>query len=162
MPVTYTPIATNTLTSAAASYTFSSIPGTYTDLRIVFTGTSESSTPNIWVRFNGDTGTNYSYTILAGNGSSTTSTRASNSTYGLMNAYGLSTSVIQSDYLDVMNYSNTTTFKTSINRFSEGGGVGATVNLWRSTSTITSIAIIASANNFAVGSTFSLFGIKAA
>ena len=158
---TYTPIASQTLGSAASSVTFSGIPQNFTDLRIVFTGLSTSSTPNIWVQFNGDTGTNYSNTTLAGNGTTAVSVRASNQTYGLMNAYGLSTSVIQNDYLDVMNYSNTTTFKSAIARFSEGGGVGATVNLWRSTSAITSISLIAGGLSFASGSTFNLYGIIA-
>jgi hypothetical protein len=161
MTSTYEMIATTTLGSTATDITFSTISGSYTDLRIVFAGLSSSSTPNIWFQFNGDTGSNYSNTTLAGNGTTAVSVRSSNQTYGLMNAYGLSTTVIQSDYLDVMNYSNTTTFKSAIARFAEGGGTGATINLWRSTSAITSIKIIAGGLSFASGATFTLYGIKA-
>jgi glycosyltransferase involved in cell wall biosynthesis len=42
MPATYEPIATTTLGSAAASITFSSIPATYTDLRLVIVGNLSS------------------------------------------------------------------------------------------------------------------------
>ena len=40
---TYEPIATQTLASAAASITFSSIAATYTDLRLVLTCTTKGS-----------------------------------------------------------------------------------------------------------------------
>jgi hypothetical protein len=65
---------------------------------------------------------------------------------------------------DIMDYSNSTTFKTVLSRTSNAGnGTGATVCLWRKTpEVITSITIFTeSAINFAIGSTFSLYGIQA-
>jgi hypothetical protein len=61
MPTTYEPIQTTAFTSATASYTFSSIPSTYTDLVIVFVGQQNStfSGRNLNIQFNGDTGSNY-------------------------------------------------------------------------------------------------------
>ena len=44
MAITYEPIATNTLGSAAASVTFSSISGTYTDLVVVVSGNGAVAT----------------------------------------------------------------------------------------------------------------------
>jgi len=77
MPSTYTPIATTTLGSAASSVTFSSISGAYTDLVLVGAGTLAS---NLYlnVKFNNDTGSNYSRTELYGDGSSAASYRESN------------------------------------------------------------------------------------
>ena len=71
---TYTPIATTTLGSAASSYTFSSIPGTYTDLVLVVsgkysTGTTGTTTVQIQVGNTSlDTGANYSIVYLNGSG----------------------------------------------------------------------------------------------
>jgi len=60
-----------------------------------------------------------------------------------------------------MNYANTTTNKTILSRSNAADkGVMATVSLWRNTAAINSITLLASANNFATGSTFSLYGVK--
>jgi hypothetical protein len=160
---TYTPIATQTLGSAAASVTFSSISGAYTDLVLVLNGkyasTSDSS-PSL--QFNGDTSTNYSETGLNGDGSTASSFRESNissMTAGSMSA-DQSTSIF-----NIMNYSNTTTYKTVISRGNNTTyRVRAYVGLWRSTSAINSITVLANASgiNFATGSTFSLYGIASA
>jgi hypothetical protein len=65
-----------------------------------------------------------------------------------------------------MNYSNTTTYKTALNRSNQAaGGVDATVGLWRSTAAIDTIRFYANTNgsqNFLTGSTFTLYGIAAA
>ena len=69
---TYTPIATNTLSSATASVTFSSISGVYTDLVLVITPTIPTGAYDILMRVgNGtvDSGTNYSVTRVSGTGS---------------------------------------------------------------------------------------------
>jgi hypothetical protein len=64
---------------------------------------------------------------------------------------------------NIMNYSNTTTFKTMISRFSNSSVIAqAEVSLYRSTSAITSIEIFTTPDSFAVGSTLTLYGIKAA
>jgi hypothetical protein len=79
MATTYEPIATNTLSSAVASVTFSSISSAYTDLVLVVNGTSASAGDFSLQVGNGsiDTGTNYSMTALYGNGSTATSARSS-------------------------------------------------------------------------------------
>jgi hypothetical protein len=63
-----------------------------------------------------------------------------------------------------MNYSNTTTYKTVLLRSNNASAITvATVGLWRSTSAINTIKIYADgAAVFSVGSTFTLYGIKAA
>ena len=158
---TYTPIATTTLGSAASSYTFSSIPSTYTDLILVINGT-ESANQYIAVRFNSDSGSNYSFTRISGDGTSAASARASNETFGRL---GIGNPTNQFVVIgQFQNYSNSTTYKTWLSRSSIAADyVGAIVGLWRSTSAITSIQILTTtADTFSIGTTFTLYGIAAA
>ena len=166
---TYTPIATTTLGSAAPSYTFTSIPSTYTDLVLIATGynaTSDGSAPLI--QFNSDTGTNYSDTELYGDGTSAGSNRRSNNTYiTLYRPGGWDTSSTQPGMftVNIMNYSNTTTYKTALVRSNIASAsypsVETVAGLWRSTSAINSVTI-GSGGTLAAGCTFTLYGIQAA
>jgi hypothetical protein len=164
---TYTPIATYTVPSATASYTFTSIPSTYTDLVLVANGATAAAS-NINVRVgNGsvDTATNYSYTVLNGNGSSATSTRYSNQgQYQVSNedAYW-DTTVSGLIIVNFQNYANTSTYKTMLGRANKASlGVSASVGLWRSTSAINTIFFGGSSQNLAAGTTLTLYGIAAA
>jgi len=165
---TYTLINSNTLGSAASSVTFSSIPSTYTDLVLVVSNiTNASSTNSVFLRFNSDTATNYSSTFLEGNGTSATSNRQSNRTV-IDSGYniGLSTTSPGQVIFNIMDYSNTTTYKTVISRFAQAAGAApgtsGTVSLWRATpAAITSIEIRCDVN-LGVGTVFKLYGIEAA
>ena len=163
MASTYEPIATQTLGGAASSVTFSSIPASWTDLVIIASGLGSGNT-GVGMQFNSDTGTNYSATFLEGNGSSASSERQSSTNYIRVAWNALwDTSTVSNLVINIQNYSNTTTYKTSINRANNAGRVtGATVGLWRSTSAITSVKLEAVSANFATGSIFTLYGIKAA
>ena len=160
---TYVPIATTTLGSAAASYTFSSIPSTYTDLVLISSVKTVSAGSNLTAIVNSDTGTNYSATYLTAQGSSAASLRYSNQTALSFDNYGYpDTTIFNINITHFMNYSNTTTYKTILSRANNANnGLSAVVNLWRSTAAITTINI-SSANTFAIGSTFTLYGIAAA
>ena len=62
-----------------------------------------------------------------------------------------------------MNYANTTTYKTVIGRANNAGyGADTSVGVWRNTAAISTITLTALTANFASGSTFTLYGIKAA
>ena len=159
MPNTYVALKTETVATATNSVTFnlSGISG-YTDLVLVADYTN-SAASNILGRFNGDTGSNYSWTYLDGNGTIATSGRGSNQT--IMNfGYSFGASNRNNAIIQFMNYANTTTNKTVINRQNQPAGyVSATVNMWRNTAAVTSITISCDSGNFAVGSTFNLYGI---
>lgn len=161
MAVTYSQIATTTANGSVSSITFSSISGSYTDLIIIQNSKGAATTAGTWLRLNSDTGTNYSRTRILGDGSSASSGRQNNETAiqgdSPQNEWG--TSIWQ-----INNYSNATTYKTVLWRDNSNTYVAAQVGLWRSTSAITSITLStnSSATNFASGSTFSLYGIKAA
>jgi hypothetical protein len=164
---TYTPIATTTLGSAASSYTFSSIPGTYTDLVLVIQTKHSSSGVGFWVQsqINGDTGTNYSNTFLRGTGiAAPSSGRYSNRGEGMF--FGLCDHTQFGVYtINFQNYSNTTTYKTALARGSSATDSAMTqVNLWRNTAAITSLKIwIENGSvNMVTGSTLTLYGITAA
>ena len=161
---TYTPLATQTLGSAAASVTFSSISGAYTDLVLVMRY-SNASADSSFLRFNSDSGSNYSTTYLYGNGTTAGSTRESNYSLAYLDIFTSNASGDnQISIVNIMNYANTTTYKTLINRNSHPEkGVSATVSLWRNTAAITTVYLAnGSGGNFATGSTFTLYGIAAA
>jgi hypothetical protein len=161
LPSTMIPIATNTLSAATGSVTFSSIPQGYTDLIVIFSGTGGSV--DIQYQFNGDTGTNYSVTRLSGNGSAAVSNR--NSNYANIeadyNAYANGTQTI--NICNIMNYSNATTYKTALFRSTNASlGTDTGVGLWRNTAAITQVLIKTNASTFSSGTSFTLYGIKAA
>jgi hypothetical protein len=159
MASTYEPIATTTLGSAASSVTFSSITGTYTDLVLVANYQISTSNQFLTMQFNSDTGSNYSYTNLYGEGTAAASDRTSNATAGRLSFYGSDQS---NAIASIMNYSNTSTNKTVVSRDNTNTYVVTRVNLWRNTSAVTSLVIGTSSGNITSGSTFTLYGIKAA
>jgi hypothetical protein len=160
MAATYTPIASITLGTAASSVTFSSIPQTYTDLVIVINGATDADA-NLNIYMNGDTSSIYSETNLYGNGSTATSTRTSGSTNIGIGGISSGTDEQGTNILQIFNYSNTTTFKTTIARANNSTYVQVRTGLRRSTDAITSLTIVASGTTFLTGSTFNLYGIQA-
>jgi hypothetical protein len=163
---TYTPIATTTLGSNTASYTFSSIPSIYTDLILVVAG-QVSSNVSIACQVNGDTATNYSVTEIFGDGGTASSFRNSNNAQITVASIGaqINSGSQWVSTLHFQNYSNTTIYKTILGRTSAAAtGVNAIVGLWRSTSAITSIKFMgyAGSSGFTTGTTFTLYGIAAA
>lgn len=162
---TYTPIATQTLASAASTVTFSSISQSYTDLVVILNGGVTSGQPAVWFRINSDSANNYSFTRLTGNGTSALSSREINQAQANVASYaGMNTTLNANIIVQIMNYSNATTNKTILSRANlASDGLEAAVNLWRKTpEAITNIQFLTSSGtNFAIGSTFTLYGIKA-
>lgn len=157
---TYEPIASVNNTSSGSTVTFSSIPSTYTDLRL--TNLFSTSGATFTIRFNSDTGTNYSLTLMQGDGTSATSSRTSNATnLSLGNFYDVGSSGSVFFSVDVFSYAgstNKTCLITASDDLNGGGGdrVVRYVGLWRSTSAINSITISGSFRTC----TTSLYGIK--
>lgn len=161
---TYEPIASQTLNNLSSSIMFNNIPNVWTDLRLVIVGgVASGATENIvCLRFNSDTGSNYSDTHLWGNGSSPQNGRSTNTAFTRLWRVAVGgQSVITAD---IMSYSNTNIFKTVLSsNANPAESVWRVVGLWRNTSAITSVNVIEnSGNNFSIGTTFSLYGIKAA
>lgn len=161
MTATYEAIATTTVSgSSTSTITLNSIPGTYTDLVLISNWVNSSSSTDTVIRFNNDSGSNYSSTTLTGTGSSALSNRYSNVS-GVYISYNTGTSD-RYGITQIQNYSNTTTYKTFLNRGNSASiDVQAVVGLWRSTAAITRIDIVNNVGVFNAGSTFTLYGIKA-
>ena len=163
MASTYEPIATQTLGSSAATVTFSSIPSTYTDLVVVFTGqqTPATTANGAYFTLNNDTGNNYSRTDIDGDGTTASSGRSTSAPY-IQNI--VFKNVQNTTIINIFNYANSTTYKTILSRTNTSNqSVNAIAGLWRSTAAINRIDFaIQSAQSFTAGSTFTIYGIKAA
>jgi hypothetical protein len=166
MPSTYEPIATNTLGSAVSTYQFTSIPSTYTDLVVIMQPALSVSNNAIYLDFNNDTATNYSFTVLSGNGSAVTTSRGSSAGLGSVAndlLYPSSTLGNTTIIMNIQNYANTTTNKTYLVRGNQAdSGSQELVGLWRNSAAINAIKFYSAGSNFSIGSTFTLYGIKAA
>lgn len=165
MPATYEPIATSTLGTAAASITFSSIPGTYTDLRVIVvtpTGTGDF----IELRFNGNSGTNYSWTIVGADNTTVFSQRGTNVTQVRIGTSMGSTTYPTYAIADIFSYAGSTNKSVLSQSGNDKNGTGEVrnyVGLWRGTSAITSVLIKGDSGlNLAAGTVATIYGIKAA
>ena len=165
MASTYTPIATTTLGSAGTTVDFTSISGTYTDLVIVIQLKGNAVNTTSGLRFNSDTASNYSATAISGDSSGAFSWRNTSTTRINMENTGASFNNVWGQYnISIQNYANATTYKSVLIRSGAATGeTNAIVGLWRKTpEAITSINLYATSGSWAAGSTFTLYGIKAA
>lgn len=164
MTATYDKITAYTVTgSPVSSFNITSIPGTYTDFRVILnSATGAAFDDEVLIRCNNDTAGNYSMTILGqSNNTLQSSRRSSVAQWHIDNN---SPANVGGMYImDFMDYSNTSTFKTMLSRSGRAGlSVCASVNLWRDTSAITSLNFrLASNLSYQVGTTITLYGIKA-
>jgi len=161
---TNTMVAIQTITASSQSaVSFTSIPSTYTDLHIVAVGTSSTagSSVNYWrMTFNGDSSSGlYSDTYLYGNGSSAASSRDTGGNFMYLGYVGQTSNTAQPiSTFDIMNYANSTTYKTVLARGSAASdNVGAMVGLWRNTNAINRVDLFMSSAT--VSGTFTLYGI---
>jgi hypothetical protein len=164
------PIAYNQLTTTATSFTISSIPATYSHLRIytsVKTSRSAFIDP-LLLRFNGDSGSNYSYSLTEGEAPTTfagASAQSQTSAYWGRGA-GASNGLLRGvGVIDIYNYANTNIKKTfnSVGGidYGSGGNIVASIGAWESTAAISSITIIPAVGpNLVAGTVFQIFGIK--
>ena len=166
MATTYDLIASQTLGSAAASITFSSIAASWTDLRLVVTPLATSIIMGCTLRFNSDSTNTYSNTLLIGNGSAASSTKFSGTAIYLEDS-GFTSSNNVFYIADIFSYAGST-YKTVLSSSSEdkngSGEVIRGVQMWRNTAAIASITIFNDAGvaTYAAGTTAQLYGIKAA
>jgi len=160
MPVgvsAYIPLATVTLGTAASSVTFSSIPATYRDLVVVWGGLLTSGGQEVYLRYNGDSGSSYSYVEMTGTGSAATSSSSLSFTY----AYGgVIYTTMANSIIQVMDYSATDKHKTGLTRSNNSANnVVAFAHRWANTAAITSLQLSLAGSSFAAGFTASLYGI---
>ena len=168
----YDSIATVTSSGGVSTLSFTSIPSTYVSLQIRGGNLqSENGTTGSYgfgIQFNSDTGANYAYHTLTGDGASAGAAGQASATS--MNPIGRYTRNSETAkgvaIIDIHNYASTTQNKT-IRSFSgcdmNGAGFiyGGASGLWINTTAVTSITFLGN-GNWKTGSTFSLYGIKGA
>ncbi len=178
MPVTYTLIASNTLTSSAASVTFSAIPATYTDLILKYSARSSQSggifdnaITGQYLSINGaPSGTSYSNTRVFTDGGTPVSDRRTDSDavydWHVPDADATSDTFNNAE-IYIPNYTVAQNRPISIFSVAENNATAAGLlsivgiaGLYRNTTTITSLRIYTAAGNFVSGSSFFLYGIK--
>ena len=170
---TYVELRKETVAVATSTVTFdlTGISG-YTDLEIVCNYASSNALSFLVMQLNGDTAGNYALTSIVGNGSSSGNSQGTNLSpnwigyqVGCQNVLGKTMSTIK-----LLSYANSHAPKTY---FAKNGNIGTPtytgvediVGVWNNTAPITSITLRNNTGgtfyNFAVGSTFSIYGIKA-
>jgi hypothetical protein len=164
---TYIKIASNTVGSGGvASVTFSSIPATYTDLVIKASTRSTGAFADFKMQFNGDTGSNYPWRSVRGNGASIdNSTNTTTSlVIGESSSTGTTANTFGNQEIYIPNYRSAAYKSGSVDSVSENNATTAyatfTAQLWNSTSAIISITLFSGTGNVAEYSTFTLYGIS--
>lgn len=163
-------LETQILSSNTSSVTFSSLStyaSTYQHLQIravAKTDRGGADNDNVIIRFNGDSGSNYSCHFLRGAGGSASSGALSNETKIIARAVGGNDGNFGAVVIDILDAFETTKYKTTR---SLGGYSNAILELgsgsWRNTAALTSILLDQDVgSNFLVGSRFSLYGSKVA
>ena len=164
---TMTLISSNTVGSGGVfSVTFSSIPATYTDLKILMSVRDTGSGTNFNLTFNGN-GSGYNTIRLYGNGSSTFSDSFSAQAAAYIGWDTLSTytaNTFSNIEFYIPNYTSSNYKSISNDGVSENNATTATQGLhaalWQNTAAITSLSISSGGTNNAQYSTFYLYGIK--
>jgi len=158
MPKAMVALANITLGSTQSSVTFSSIPATYRDLRLIVT--FSASVGDLIVSANGDSNAaNYPVVEVWGNGSTTGSSAFTRG--GMDFGYTASTSLSLAQ-LDIMDYSATDKHKLGLSKFSNASeGLAARLARWASNSAITTLVISPNSASFNAGATFALYGVVA-
>ena len=164
VPPSFESIATVTASGSSSTLTFTSIPATYKSLQIRGIA-NDAFRSNLRMTFNSDTGANYSFHMLYGNGSAAGVAAGSSANY--INYVGKAestASIYGASIIDIVDYASTSKYKTAKTFFgydyNGGGWSGLASGLWMSTSAITSITITNPNGNYTAGSTFALYGIK--
>ncbi len=165
IPPSFESITTITGTGSSGTITFSGIPSTYKHLQIRFIARGSTDAVS-YVRFNSDTGTNYSDHMLYGGGTSASALNDVNNTRMAQLRHSDTSSIVGGGVVDILDYANTSKYKTMRALtgcdFNGSGIVMMTSGNWRSTSAISSITIFVDGGNYSTDSTFALYGIKGA
>ena len=173
-PPSFYSIATVTAAGGETSLAFSSIPSTYNHLQLrgilkdsYVTGTGGEN--NCKLQFNSDTSSLYPTHQLKGDGTTASaggSTGVSFIAYSIWEYFGNATNTFAVNIVDIIDYANTSKYKTVRSFGGEDingtatGGIHLGSGYWPSTSAITSIQISGFLSGAAAGSTFALYGIK--
>lgn len=157
---------TSTILSSDTSspITFSNIPQNYTDL-IIAANVQFSAGSGTKIRFNTDSGSNYSLTCLIAYSAGPYSGRVSNAS-SIHNNIATGDSTTANTFtpytINIMSYSNSSIYKTILWEYATATTeVGTVVELWRNTNAISTIEISPyNAVSYKAGTNFTFWGVK--
>ena len=161
----YESISTVTVGAGGSSViTFSSIPSTYKHLQIRYINTTSTVNQNLVVTFNSDTGSNYAWHRLLGDGSSAIADASSSTTGMNIGRSGGNSTSFAGGVFDILDYANTSKYKTARTLYGtdqNGSGlIFLASGLWQNTAAISTVTFTPASGNFAQYSQFALYGIK--
>lgn len=159
---TFTAISKTTVGTAATSVTLN-LPSGYDHLYLVTTIKASTSGTGLTYQFNGDNGVGslYSNTGFRANGTLAQSFRQTNNTEGILSNVADAPTTYPGTYIaHLLNYSSSN-YKQVLIRSTSGNGTEMFTTTYRQTSAITSMKIMISSGTISVGSTFTVYGIKA-
>jgi hypothetical protein len=166
----YESIATANLGGTQATITFDNISSSYTHLQLRgiarVGGGSSGGSENIYLRFNSDTGSNYSFHYMYGDGSSSASGSGANQSLilagkpaaggDISNNFG----AFVTDILDYTNSNKHTTVRTLTGIDNNSNGVlFFSSGVWRNTNAVTRIDLTAG-TDYVQYTHIALYGIK--
>ena len=150
-----------------ASFTFSSIPSTYSHLQLrVLSKSTTAGQTNIAIRFNSDTGNNYAWHQLYGDGASAAASAATSTNLIRCIHSSNDSNVFGAGVIDVLDYANSNKYKTTrtlsgYDMNGSGGYIMLRSGVWMSTSAISSLTVVPESGNLAQYTSLALFGVKA-
>jgi hypothetical protein len=158
-------LETIALTQSAAIVTFDNLPTSgYTDLKVVMSARTDSTSPNIFFSINGSTST-FTSRALYGDGASAASTSAVPRIVSYASISTNTASTFGNTEIYIPNYRSSNNKSFSVDTVSENNATtaytGLFAGLWSTTSAITSLTFTPDSGNFVANSTFSLYGIAA-
>lgn len=172
MPGSYESIQTLVGNGSASQLTFSSIPSTYSHLQIRLTvrGTRSYSSEQLYIRLNGDSGSNYRYHYMYGESSSVAVGASGADTVFLINEFPAANetaNIYSSSIVDILDYGNANknTTMRSLSAYDNNGNSsyqGKTwfgSGLWVNTAAVTSITVLSN-GPFASNTSIALYGVN--
>lgn len=161
MPLTYDSIASASSLGGLSTVSFTSIPSSYTDLRLVVSARTSSAT-QLYLRFNADATTNYgTFSLLADGFSMAQYIDSGTSRINLteVNTIGTNVSVFETWTIDVMNYAASRQKSCLISASQRNAQIMYKVATWTDFGAINTVEIGVTAGSFNAGSRVALYGI---
>ena len=164
----YESLATVTAPAGGSvSIDFTSISSAYSHLQLRGITRNETTNNTFRLRFNSDSGLNYSRHYLYGDGSSALAAAGSSQTSigtGVIATSSNGANIFSAFVIDILDYKNTSKYKTmrSLGGFDANGSgtVGLFSGVWLSTAAITSISLFSDSGDQNQYSSFALYGVK--
>ena len=169
----YYSLAVTTLSSTTSSIRFDGIPSGYRHLQLRYIARDSTATADansVLLRFNGDSGSNYTRHYFYGDGNSMASgyVLQSYNDSGLLAGGGIAANCFGIGIVDILDYSheskNTTVRAYSGMESNYGAGnknyVMSNSGAWLNTSALSSITVTTNGTSFVANSSFALYGVK--